>query len=166
VRRALNTKERGVTDMALVECQECGKQISYSAKRCPNCGAKTRASRRTSISNKRNLAVLAVLLVVLAIVYATVMMPSTIKEANNQVKDWLNQNPRIKLLLDDQCKSVDLQPILPPFKFGGYAIFEKGAKVFVTFKTNPFTGNSEWEVSQSEMTDLAAAKFQESAQQF
>jgi len=88
------------------------------------------------------------------------MMPFTIKQANNHVKDWLNQNPRIKLLLDDQCKSVDLQPVLPPFKFGGYAIFEKGSKVFVTFRTNPFTGNSEWEVSQSEMADLAAAKFQ------
>lgn len=153
--------------MALVECQECGKRISNSAKSCPNCGAKTKASKRTSISNKRNLAVLAVLLVVyVAIVYATEVMPSTIKQANNDIKNWLNQNPRIKLLLDDQCKNVDLQPILPPFKFGGYAIFEKGAKVFVTFKTNPFTGNSEWDVSQSEMADLAAAKFQEATQQF
>jgi hypothetical protein len=100
------------------------------------------------------------------VAYGAVMMPSTIKQANDDVRNWLNQNPRIKLLLDDQCKSVDLQPILPPFKFGGYAIFEKGSKVFVTFRTNPFTGNSEWEVSQSEMADLAAAKLQEATQQF
>jgi len=152
--------------MALVECQECGKQISKSAKSCPNCGAKTRASKRTSFSNKCNLAVLAILLVALVVVYGTVMMPSTIEQANNDVKNWLNQNPRIKLLLDDHCKSVDLQPVLPPFKFGGYAVFERGAKVFVTVRTNPFTGNGEFEVSQSEMADISATKFQEAIQQF
>jgi hypothetical protein len=152
--------------MALVECQECGKRISNSAKSCPNCVAKTKTSKSISTINKCEFAFLAILLVALAVVYGTVMMPFTVKQANKDVKDSLNQNPRIKLLLDDQCKNVDLQPILPPFKFGGYAIFEKGEKVFVTFRTNPFTGNSEWEVSQSEMVDLAAAKFQESTQQF
>ncbi len=152
--------------MALVECQECSKQISNRAKSCPSCGAKTRASKKASIGNKCSLAVLAVLLVALAIVYSTVMMPSTIEQANDAVKNWLNQNPRIKLLLDDHCKSVDLQPVLPPFKFGGYAVFERGAKVFVTVRTNPFTGNSEFEVSQSEMADISATKLQEATQQF
>jgi hypothetical protein len=152
--------------MAIVKCSECGKPISHSAKICPNCGAKTKTSKSIATINKCEFAFLSILFVALAVAYGTVMMPFTIKQANNHVKDWLNQNPRIKLLLDDQCKSVDLQPVLPPFKFGGYAIFEKGAKVFVTFRTNPFTGNSEWEVSQSEMADLAAAKFQEAKQQF
>jgi hypothetical protein len=145
--------------MALVECQECGKRISNSAKSCPNCGAKTKTSKSISTINKCEFAFLAILLIGLVVAYSVVMMPFTIKQANNNVKDSLNQNPRTKLLLDDQCKNLDLQPILPPFKFGGYAIFEKGAKVFVTFRTNPFIGNSEWEVSESEMADLAAAKF-------
>jgi len=152
--------------MALVECKECGKQISNSVKSCPNCGAKTRTGKRTSFSNKLNLVILMILALALVIVYSAVMMPSTVEQANNDVKNWLNQNPRIKLLLDDQCKNVDLQPILPPFKFGGYAVFEKGAKIFVTVRTNPFTGNGEFEVSQSEMADISAKKFQEAIQQF
>ncbi|GAB6069936.1 hypothetical protein JCM30760_10330 [Thiomicrorhabdus hydrogeniphila] len=31
--------------MALIECHECGKQISDSASLCPNCGAPVRANQ-------------------------------------------------------------------------------------------------------------------------
>lgn len=41
--------------MALVECKECGKNVSTKAKRCPNCGAKV---RRTSWDSLKLLFVL------------------------------------------------------------------------------------------------------------
>ena len=34
--------------MALIECKECGKQISDSAKTCPNCGCKTAFAENSS----------------------------------------------------------------------------------------------------------------------
>ena len=35
--------------MSLISCKECGKEISKTAKTCPNCGAKNRKSSRTPI---------------------------------------------------------------------------------------------------------------------
>lgn len=32
--------------MALIDCQDCGKQVSTAAKSCPNCGAKPRVPLR------------------------------------------------------------------------------------------------------------------------
>lgn len=151
--------------MAIVECEECGKEISNSAKNCPNCGAKTLTSKKKSICRQWSYLILVVLLIALVVVYVSVMMPSTIENSNREIKNWLNQNPRIKLL-DESCIDVDLEPILPPFKFGGYATFESGAKVFVTLKTNPFTGSGEYEVSQSEMADMAATKVQKAILDF
>ena len=34
--------------MSLVKCHECGNQISTEAKTCPQCGAKNKASAKTS----------------------------------------------------------------------------------------------------------------------
>lgn len=36
--------------MALINCRECGKQISDSAKQCPNCGSKTEFGRKETQS--------------------------------------------------------------------------------------------------------------------
>jgi len=38
--------------MSIVKCEECGKEISNSAKNCPNCGAKTLTSKKRSISRQ------------------------------------------------------------------------------------------------------------------
>lgn len=37
--------------MALIKCEECGKEISENAKTCPNCGAKheTEEQKQTKI---------------------------------------------------------------------------------------------------------------------
>lgn len=48
--------------MAIIKCPECGKEISDSVKRCPNCAYKL---KRT---NKRKIVIIVAILVVVSIV--------------------------------------------------------------------------------------------------
>jgi uncharacterized paraquat-inducible protein A len=52
--------------MALVDCHECHKQVSDTARICPNCGAPVRATQQRIL--KWNLTVLAVGMVLMIIV--------------------------------------------------------------------------------------------------
>jgi len=44
----MNIKTKGFT-MALINCHECGKQVSSTAASCPNCGAPTASKETTTI---------------------------------------------------------------------------------------------------------------------
>lgn len=61
--------------MALVECKECGEQVSNKAKTCPNCGAK--APRKTS------LVTWIVLIFVIFVGYSVMQSPSTSSSARS-----------------------------------------------------------------------------------
>ena len=52
--------------MALVDCHECHKQVSDTARICPNCGAPVRATQQRIL--KWNLTVLAIGMVLMIIV--------------------------------------------------------------------------------------------------
>ena len=52
--------------MALVNCHECHKQVSDTARICPNCGAPVRATQQRIM--KWNLTVIAIGMVVMLIV--------------------------------------------------------------------------------------------------
>lgn len=61
--------------MTLINCKECGKEISDQAKRCPNCGAKT------EVSNKQKKNIIIVLCVIVVLVVASVVI-SNIRASN------------------------------------------------------------------------------------
>jgi len=72
--------------MALVTCKECGKEFSRSAKKCPNCGAK---SQRAKIAQ---------LVGIIAIVILAVLLYSVFKDIGNshskqQAKTWQQAQP-------------------------------------------------------------------------
>lgn len=52
--------------MALINCSECGKEISDKAKTCPNCGYKLK--RIKSISPRMKVAILSVSAVVIVVI--------------------------------------------------------------------------------------------------
>lgn len=52
--------------MALINCHECGKQVSDTAQICPNCGAPVRATQQRIL--KWNLTVLAIGMVLMIII--------------------------------------------------------------------------------------------------
>lgn len=52
--------------MALVNCHECNKQVSDTARTCPNCGAPVRATQQRIL--KWNLTVFAIGMVMILIV--------------------------------------------------------------------------------------------------
>lgn len=48
----------GGTEMALINCRECGKQISDSAKQCPHCGCGTQFGKNVAQAQGLNVALL------------------------------------------------------------------------------------------------------------
>ena len=67
--------------MAIIKCPECGKEISDSVKRCPNCAYKL---KRT---NKRKIVIIVAILVVVSIVaglgYVMTGKKQLVKNLNN-----------------------------------------------------------------------------------
>lgn len=61
--------------MALIKCEECGKEISNAAERCPNCGYKT--SRGNAVTGAKLLLINLFIVVVLMIVGAILIFNST-----------------------------------------------------------------------------------------
>lgn len=55
--------------MALIKCEECGKEISSQAKTCPNCGAKTEISEKKKYNIILVVCGLVVIILVLLSIY-------------------------------------------------------------------------------------------------
>lgn len=60
--------------MALIKCAECGREISDTAERCPNCGCKT--SRGTTVEKAKVLLANYVIVVALMIIGLILFFPS------------------------------------------------------------------------------------------
>jgi len=54
--------------MALVKCQDCGKEISSEAVSCPDCGRPSKTSILESTKKRSNLLALKIIIIVLLIV--------------------------------------------------------------------------------------------------
>lgn len=59
--------------MALVECPECGKEISDQAKRCPNCGYQ-KPRFRNNIFQKKHIAIIGGCFVVVLVIFLFCLM--------------------------------------------------------------------------------------------
>jgi hypothetical protein len=55
--------------MALINCAECGKEISSQAQTCPHCGYGSKSALRAPIGNSILKIIVAVIIVLLAIGY-------------------------------------------------------------------------------------------------
>ena len=74
--------------MALINCKECGKEISDTAKSCPNCGAKT---KKEIFKNKRIffIGTPVLLIVLLVIILIFIANPNTDNFSSEQVIKYL-----------------------------------------------------------------------------
>ncbi len=48
----------------LVKCQECGKEISHEAKKCPNCGVTTKEAKDKKQKTKKNIIIAIVFILI------------------------------------------------------------------------------------------------------
>ena len=100
--------------MALINCPECGKEMSDSVKKCPHCGYKIKSSKGM---NKVLLAViivgvcLAALVTVLIIVISnSVKKASKLKEQKPTTEVTNNVTPSVQGDFDAEEATVDLSP--------------------------------------------------------
>lgn len=78
--------------MALINCKECGKEISASAERCPHCGYKTNYGK--SIDGAKTLMVqyvIAVVLLLIGIILVINNLPHLLELHNDWKTDWFYQ---------------------------------------------------------------------------
>lgn len=81
--------------MALIKCEECGKEISNTAKVCINCGAKTEIAKKTKKKIKKySIILIGITLIIAIIVLININKPINKyrKEAKLIVNEYLNGN--------------------------------------------------------------------------
>jgi ribosomal protein L37E len=69
--KVINIKIRGGNIMALIQCPECGKEISNSAKMCPHCGYKLKNNIKQKIWGKR-LTIIGLISIISTFVYSAI----------------------------------------------------------------------------------------------
>ena len=73
--------------MALIKCNECGKEISDEARKCPNCGAKTETAK---LRNKKirlySIISISIILIIGGLILAKVLLNNTIPVEKNKKK--------------------------------------------------------------------------------
>lgn len=154
--------------MALINCKECGKEISDTSKVCVHCGAKTEKAKE----NKKKVIVIASIIILLIIL--SIASIFIIKKLNNKTN--LSAKEVVTYLQDkgyefDASKSTLTQ-------YTTYYIYVNNSKEKIAFQRidNVFTGimynwkndniNDEWaEIKNTEENDTTAKKKQYEAYQ-
>ncbi len=89
--------------MALINCKECGKEISTQAKVCPNCGAKT---QRAIIQKKTNIRMFLFLLVLAVVIGAYILkICFTETEGQRQMRETEELNRKIEESYNEMLKN-------------------------------------------------------------
>lgn len=78
----------------LVKCQECGKEISDEAKRCPNCGVTTKTLKDKRQKTKKN----TILAIVFILIFALLLGLIVYERTSNDLYKYSRQ--AIKVLED------------------------------------------------------------------
>ena len=71
--------------MALINCPECGKEVSDNASKCPNCGCKLKSVGKIAI-----IIVLVILLVCMGS-YAMYKHEQKINQPSPEMQEWLDE---------------------------------------------------------------------------
>lgn len=74
--------------MALIKCKECGKEISDTAKACPNCGAKIKAKKFILKNYKKTIIIsFLIIFVIVGVIISGIMINEHNKELNRQYEE-------------------------------------------------------------------------------
>ncbi len=92
--------------MALINCPECGKEISDTVKKCPHCGFGIRAKKQISKKGKLLLILVPAVLVVLCV--GAFIFLNTLTETEQQVVNCV-QEVKDRLKNPDSLKVYEIQ---------------------------------------------------------
>ena len=109
--------------MALIKCEECGKEISEEARTCPNCGVKTAKTK------KQNKTISKVVIMVLIIV--TLIAIIGINTNNAKKKDLMYQCSieAINILESYKEKRIDAKQAVKELKSIKYKLEEHAEEI-------------------------------------
>ena len=92
--------------MALIQCNECGKEISDQAKVCPHCGAKTIKAKESKQNISKTLIIIAIIILVIAILIGIYLfMP--INQYKRQAKTITNLYLNDKYTSEEAMKKLE-----------------------------------------------------------
>lgn len=94
--------------MALINCPECGKEISDTCESCIHCGYKlsNNASSKDKKANKKKVSIIAILLVIVIIIgisIASILIINSIRE-NNRIEQEKQEQLQEQLLAQEEAE--------------------------------------------------------------
>lgn len=93
--------------MALIVCKECNKEVSNTAKVCPNCGAKIK-DRKTINKKLLIIGIILVIVVIAILVFLSILNNKKTKEITNKVyKNAKIAYNNLNNVVDDCCDMMD-----------------------------------------------------------
>ena len=135
--------------MALINCPECGKEISDKANACPNCGYKTK--KEIQVNKKHIIVLMASIIAVVGIIFEIKIwgnsMPTELSLTLGMTQEEVHNRIGTDFKLEQDKYEHDIE--VYDLRWCGY-----DGKLSITYSLNDKTiSDIKWEVDTSEMTD-------------
>lgn len=145
--------------MALIKCNECGKEISDTATICPNCGVKTENAMNRSRKTKSNIIIATCIIMIIAIVgisFYFIYASNPLNKLKNEAITVLNDYK------DDELSRIETKEKLEVIYDEASQKYNDNADLEHKIGFNSFIVNLSsitWDLTKGEISDTAIDEY-------